>query len=69
MNEGAFVLLSVAGAKGYGEVVREGVKAWKGRKLQGIVCRLALGATVYNIWMHRNSNRVNSEEQIFQHIC
>jgi hypothetical protein len=48
------------------EVGREGVKAWKGKKLHNIACKLALGATVYNIWKHQNNikfcNWVNSEE-------
>lgn len=50
------------------EVVREGLKTWKGKGLYSIVCKLALGATVYSIWKHRNNvkfgNRLNSEEQI-----
>jgi hypothetical protein len=51
----------------------EVVKAWKGKKIHSIVCKLALCATVYNIWKHHNNikfcNRVNSEEQILQVIC
>ncbi len=31
---------------GWDEVVKEGVKAWKGKKLHSIVCKLALGATI-----------------------
>lgn len=45
-------------------VVCEDLKDWKGKKLASIVCKLALGATVYNIWKHRNNvmfgNRFNS---------
>jgi hypothetical protein len=52
--------------------VREGLKVWKGKSLNGVVCKLAWGATVYNIWRHRNSvkfgNRL-STEQIVHHIC
>ena len=48
-------------------------KAWKGKKLASIVCKSALGATVYNIWKHRNNvmfgNRLNSEELNLQYIC
>jgi hypothetical protein len=55
------------------EVMREGMKAWKGKNLQCTTCKLALGATVYHIWKHQNSikfcNRVNFEEQILQLIC
>jgi hypothetical protein len=52
---------------GWDEVVKEGVKAWKGKKLHSNVCELALGATVYNIWKHPNNikfcTRVNSERK------
>jgi hypothetical protein len=58
---------------GWDEVVREGLKAWKGKSLFSIVCKLAWGATVYSIWKHRNigkfGNRMSSEVQILQHIC
>jgi hypothetical protein len=50
---------------GWDEVVK-GVKACKDKKLHHIVCKLALGATVYNIWkFHYNikfCNRVKFEE-------
>lgn len=53
---------------GWDEVVRVRLKDWKGKILSSLVCKLALVATVYNIWKHRNNvkfgNRLYTEEQI-----
>jgi hypothetical protein len=38
----------------WGEVVRKGLRDWKEKHLQAIVCKLAWGSTVYNIWKFRN---------------
>ena len=35
--------------------MRVRLKDWKGKILSSLVCKLALGATVYNIWKHRNN--------------
>jgi hypothetical protein len=31
-------------------IVRQGLKLWKGKTLCATLCRLAWGASVYNIW-------------------
>jgi hypothetical protein len=55
------------------EIMNDDEKNWKGKKLKSILCKLAFGAIVYNIWKHQNSlkfcNNVKSEEQILQTIC
>jgi len=54
---------------GWDEIVKDGEKNWKGK---GLKCKLAFGATVYNIWKHQNSlkfcNNVKSEEEILETI-
>lgn len=58
---------------GWDEVVRIGVKDWKGKSLCIVICKLTLGATVYHIWKHRNNvkfgNCLYTEEQILKKIC
>jgi hypothetical protein len=34
---------------GWDEIVRDGEKNWKGKKLKSILCKLVFGAAVYNI--------------------
>lgn len=54
------------------DFLNEGLIAWKGKSLLGVVCKLAWGSTVYNLRTHRNNlkfgNQICSEEQILHHI-
>lgn len=47
----------------------EGLIAWKGKSLLSVVCKLAWGFVVYNLWRHRNNlkfgDQISREEQIF----
>jgi hypothetical protein len=55
------------------EVLIKGPSVWRGKILKGVVCKLAWGSIVYNIWRHRNNvkfgNRLCTKEQILQNIC
>lgn len=44
----------------------------KGRSLRATICRLCFGATIYNLWRHRNDllhgNTPRSEELLVQQV-
>jgi hypothetical protein len=41
--------------------------------LKDVVCKLAWGSAVYNIWRHRNDvkygNKMNAKEKMLQKVC
>jgi hypothetical protein len=53
-------------------IVRQGLKLWKGKTLCATLCRLAWGASVYNIWKFQNDLKAGayllSEEKIMKKI-
>lgn len=54
-------------------IVNQGLRKWKGKTLLAMVCRLAWGSIVYNIWKFRNDvkfgNSLMTEEKILRKNC
>jgi hypothetical protein len=54
------------------EVLKLGIRKWKYKTLQGLLCRLVLGSVIYNIWQTRNEMKhlghPSSEEQILKKV-
>jgi hypothetical protein len=54
------------------EVLKLGIRKWKSKTLQGLLCRLVLGFVIYNIWQMRNEIRhfgqPSYEEQILKMV-
>jgi hypothetical protein len=54
------------------EVLKLGIRKWKSKTLQGLLCRLVLGSVIYNIWQTRNEMKhlghPSSEEQILKKV-
>lgn len=46
---------------------------WKGKSLKNVVCKLAWGSCVYNLWKQRNNvkfgTQPSSEEKTLQNKC
>lgn len=51
---------------GWEEILSKGIKEWRSKSLQAVVCKLAWGASIYNIWRQRND--VKHENQIRSRI-
>jgi hypothetical protein len=53
-------------------VLEEGSRKWKSKKMMSVICRLVLSSTVYNIWRAINEikhhGRPKTEEQILRSI-
>jgi hypothetical protein len=53
-------------------VLEKGCQSWKTKAMRGVLCRLVLSATVYEIWKARNAIRhggqIKTEEQILKSI-
>ena len=56
----------------WGEILQIGVSQWRKNTLKAILCRLVLGAAVYNLWHTRNelkhSGQPSTEEQLLKKI-
>jgi len=54
------------------DILEEGCRSWKTKAMRGVLCRLVLSATVYEIWKARNAIRhgeqIKTEEQILKSI-
>lgn len=54
------------------DILKRGIKEWKGRKMKAVLCKLWWGATVYHLWRHKNDlkfgNRNKTEEKLLQSI-
>lgn len=55
------------------DILRKCIREWRGKSLKVVVCKLAWGSAVYNIWRYRNDmehgNEMYSEEKLLQKIC
>jgi hypothetical protein len=54
------------------DILQLGCSSWKCNTLKSLLCRLALGSTVYNIWCTRNeikhAGHPSTEEQILKKV-
>jgi hypothetical protein len=54
------------------DILEEGCRSWKTKAMKGVLCRLVLSATVYEIWKARNvirhGGQIKTEEQILKSI-
>jgi hypothetical protein len=55
------------------DFLSKGVREWKGKNLRAVICKLAWGSAVYNLWRFRSDvkfwNQTISEEKMLQKIC
>lgn len=57
----------------WNDILSKGVRKWKAKNLRAVICNLAWGSAVYNLWRLRNDakfwNQTISQEKMLQKIC